>query len=106
MSTLHLIHYALLLTPTCWTASLVKPYRMVKTVQMADHALLRRRTAVGIKLLKAFLLLLVLCASDLNPWAWGKRSNSPDGVYSLTQGPLKYISLRVKAVGHRTRIKS
>ena len=36
---------------------------MVKTIQMADHALLRSRTAVGTK---EFSLLLVLCASDLN----------------------------------------
>ena len=43
-----------------------------KLVQMADHALLMSRTAVGTK---EFPLLLVLCASDLNQRPLGKRSN-------------------------------
>ena len=45
------------------TATLVKPYKMLKTVQMAGHAQLRSLTAVGIK---EFSLLLVLCASGLD----------------------------------------
>ena len=50
-----------------------------KLVQMADHALLKSRTAVGTK---EFPLLLVLCASGLNQHPWGKRSNITYSVYS------------------------
>ena len=48
--------------------------RMVKTVQMTDHALLRSCTAVGTK---EFPLLLVSCARDLNQHPCGNHSNSP-----------------------------
>ena len=46
------------------TATLVKPYRIVKTVQMANHALLRNRTALGTK---EFPFLLVVCHQQISP---------------------------------------
>ena len=65
------------------TASLVKLYRMVKTVQMADHALLRSQTAVGAK----SFLFCWFCVPVF--WTGTHRASSRTPHTGHAQGPLE-----------------
>ena len=67
---------------------------------MADHALLRSQTAVG---MKQFPLLLVLCVTDLHQ---RPRASVQTPHTGHAESPLKQIPLCAKSLGHRTRTKS